>query len=175
MKKAKYFLIPVLVTLVVLVISLYPTANISKRASAAPRAAVVTKYLMIPAAAFNPTEGGYDFHNFGRIVESIDGFTSFIAPVYLPSGARIRLIKLYAKDTNTTNEVCANLREFQPKSGTDSLVKKVCTSGSSGHQQPARYVSRYIKWYYGYYIFLNYPTPYGLSTYAVLLKYTINQ
>jgi hypothetical protein len=93
MKNAKYLLVPVVVTLMVLVVSLYPPANITRKASAAPRSAVVAKYLMMPAAAFQVTEAGKDYYNYGYFLGFSSGIGSFVAPVYLPAGARIRSIK----------------------------------------------------------------------------------
>jgi hypothetical protein len=175
MKKIKYTLIPLLVTLVVLVVSFYPTATVTRQASAAPRAAVVTKYLMIPAAAFNISIDGKDYYNHGYVLGSSSGSGIFIAPVYLPPGARIRLIKLFASDINADFNLCATLDESHPKSGTTTQVKQVCTTGSSGKQQPIKYLSHYVKWYYGYFIWLNIPTSANLKTYAVMLKYTVRQ
>jgi hypothetical protein len=151
----RYVLIPVLVTLVVLVVALFPAANVTQRASAAPRAAVVTKYLMIPAAAFNVTTGGRDYYNLGNV--------------------RIRTIKLFAADVNSTERICADLYETHPKGSGETMLKEVCTTGSGGSQQPYKNLSYYVKWYYGYYIMLWYTTSGGLETYAVMLKYTVNQ
>jgi hypothetical protein len=171
----KYVFIPVLVTLVVLVVALFPAANVPQRASAAPRAAVVTKYLMIPAAAFNVTLDGQDYYNEGSFMGFSSGSGDFVAPVYLPPGARIRLIKLYAYDMNTTHNLCARLFHTYPKTGGASQIELLCTTGSSGKQQPTKYVSHYVNWYYGYLIRLNYPANAGLSTYAVLIKYNVRQ
>jgi hypothetical protein len=171
----RYVLIPVLVTLVVLVVALFPAANVTQRASAAPRAAVVTKYLMIPAAAFNVTTGGRDYYNLGNVVYYQVGGGGFVAPVYLPAGARIRTIKLFAADVNSTERICADLYETHPKGSGETMLKEVCTTGSGGSQQPYKNLSYYVKWYYGYYIMLWYTTSGGLETYAVMLKYTVNQ
>jgi hypothetical protein len=176
MKKVKYILIPVLVTLVVLVVSLYPTPNVTREVSAAPRAAVVTKYLMIPAAAFNVVQDGKDYVNYGRhvlFVHSSKG--AFVAPVYLPHGARIRMIKLFAVDNSTEKDLCAKLNQLFPNSGGAQTVGQVCTTGSSGIQQSIKNLSYYVKWYYGYYIWLHMPVGEYLSANAVMIKYTINQ
>jgi hypothetical protein len=155
MKKLKYILVPVLVTLIVLIVSLNPTASVTRKASAAPRAAVVTKYMMIPAAAFSITADGRDYYNYGNKLEVSSGIGSFVAPVYLPLGARIKLIKFFAKDSNLSLNVCASLNESYPKTGGHSVIgQSVCTTGSSGNQQPYKY---------------------NLETYAVMLKYTVNQ
>jgi hypothetical protein len=174
MKKVKYILIPVLVTLVVLLVSLYPSANISRKATAAPRAAVVTKYLLIPAAAFTITNDGRDYFNYGDALGISSGVGDFVAPVYLPPGARIRMIKLFAYDTNTGTNLCAALHESYPKVGGYKDIKHVCTTGSKGFQQPIGYLSHYVKWYYSYYILLGFPGSANLATTAVILKYTIN-
>jgi hypothetical protein len=175
MMSRKYVLIPVLVALVVLAVSLYPTANVTQRASAAPRAALVTKYLMIPAAAFNPGSDGSAYYNGGFSVRLDTGASTFVAPVYLPTGARIRMIKFFAFDGNTNHDLCATLYESQPKIGWRSKLKEVCTSGIELHQQPQKYLSYYVKWYYGYFISLYYPASLDLTTFSVMLKYTIRQ
>jgi hypothetical protein len=155
MKKVKYLLVPVLVTLIILVVSLYPSTHVTRKASAAPRAAVVTKYLMIPAAAFNPRRDGHDFYNNGYSVGLDTGVGDFGAPVFLPPGARLRSITLFAFDGNTNADLCAWFFVAYPKTGTNKKMKTLCTTGSSGDQQHIRYFSNYyVKWYYGYYIWL---------------------
>jgi hypothetical protein len=176
MKKTKYLFVPVLVALVVLVVSLYPTEITTREASAAPRAAVVTKYLMLPAAAFNVTEDGKDYINNGGSVKVERGSGEFVAPVYLPAGARIKMIKLFAKDVNTNYDLCATLFEIHPKSALRQQIKQVCTTGSSVViQQPIKYISHYVKWYYGYYIWLEFPASTDLWSTAVMIKYTVIQ
>jgi hypothetical protein len=175
MKKAKYVLVPVLITLVVLVVSLYPPATVTRKASAAPRAAVITKYLMIPAAAFSPIIDGMDYYNWGTYVGLSSGDGDFYAPVYLPPGARFRLIKLYAVDGNPQHNLCAVLYETYPKASGDLTLQMVCTAGSSGLQQPMKYLSHYVKWYNGYYIMLYYVASANLDTYAVMIKYNVRQ
>jgi hypothetical protein len=175
MKNLRYFLVPVLVTLIILVFSLNLTANGTRKASAAPRAAVVAKYLMVPAAAFTPEEDGYDYYNYGYTLGKFSGTSGFVAPVYLPPGARIRMIRLFAKDLHASLNACAQLFEIHPKTGTDMAVgQQACTTGSSGFQQPLKNLSHYVKWYYGYYIQLSTSTS-QTPEYAVMIKYTVNQ
>jgi hypothetical protein len=147
------------------------------KASAAPRAAVVTKYLMIPAAAFTVTEDGKDFYNNGSKIglSSGSGNFVFVAPVFLPNGARMRAIKLFAYDANISHDLYATLADTHPKTGGTTKIKEVHTTGSTGYQQPIKYLSHYVKWYYGYYIVLSYPASANLETCAVLIKYTLNQ
>jgi hypothetical protein len=173
MKKAKYVLIPVMVTLVVLVVSIFPPATLTRKASAAPRGAVVTKYLMIPVAAFTVIEDGEDYYNGGASVHFITGDGGFVAPVYLPHGARIRTIRLFAFDINKNHNLCARLFQVPPSSAVQ--LGYVCTTGSSGAQQPTLSLSHYVKWYFGYVFRLNFPASAGLSTYAVLIKYNVRQ
>jgi hypothetical protein len=175
MKRAKYLLVPVLVTLVVLVVSLYPTETITRKASAAPRAAVVSKYLMVPVAAFVPETDGIGYLNFGPGLETSSNPASFYAPLNLPSGARIRAIRLMGKDFNDVYDLCAYLYESYPKIGGAISVESVCTTGNSGKQQPIKFLSHYVKWYYGYYIWLEFNSSSSLTAYAVLIKYTVRQ
>jgi hypothetical protein len=175
MKKAKYYLIPVLATLVGLVVSLFPTVNVTRQASAAPRAAVVTKYLMIPAAAFTARFDQTNYHNYGSFLGLDSGTGDFYAPVNLPAGARIRLIRLFANDSNSSFDLCAKLYESHPKYGTVTHIKQVCTVGSGGNQQPVMYLIHNVKWYYGYYVWLTYPASSDLDTYSVMIKYTVDQ
>jgi hypothetical protein len=175
MKNAKYLLVPVVVTLMVLVVSLYPPANVTRKASAAPRSAVVAKYLMMPAAAFQVTEAGKDYYNYGYFLGFSSGIGSFVAPVYLPAGARIRSIKLFAFDSSPGFNLCAWLYESRPQDGGWAGIASVCTKGSSGRQQPVKRLSHYVKWYYGYYITLEFPVSTDLTSYDVMIRYTVNQ
>jgi hypothetical protein len=177
MMSRKYVFIPVLVTLVVLAVALYPTANVTQRASAAPRAAVVTKYLMIPAAAFTPLMGGLDYIKIEGGLRLLSGSSAgdFTAPVYLPSGARIRLIKLFASDSNTSYNVTAYLRRFCPNISSAQQLTWFTTTGSGGYQQTVKYYSHYVKWYCQYQFDLYYPTNTDLKTYGVMIRYTVNQ
>jgi hypothetical protein len=176
MMSRKYLLIPVLVTLLVLTVSLYPVANVNQRASAAPRAAVVTKFLMIPAAAFNARYDSTDYYNYGYAVALSSGTGGFVAPVYLPPGARIRMIKLFAYDINPSSDICVSLHEIHPKTGGgEQFGQTACTTGSGGHQEPTKYLSHFVRWYYGYYVWLEYQGSNNLFTYGVILKYTVNQ
>jgi hypothetical protein len=170
----KYVLFPVLVTLAVLVISLFPTANVTQRASAAPRVTVVAKYLMIPPAAFSASSDNIDYFNSGSNLEINSGNGSFVAPVYLPPGANIRLIKLFAYDVNVINNLCAFLYESNPKTGGKTKLKEVCTTGSGGIQKLMKGLYHTVRWYHGYYILLDYQSI-DMSTIAVMLKYTVNQ
>jgi hypothetical protein len=130
---------------------------------------------MVPAAAFIAKHDGEDYFNLGYKVGSGSGSTILVAPVYLPPGARIRMIRLFAKDNNTSNNLYAYMYETHPKVGGESLVDYVNTTGSSGYQQPMKYLSNYVKWYYGYYILLNFPVSADLEAFAVMIKYTVNQ
>jgi hypothetical protein len=127
---------------------------------------------MIPAAAFNPEEDGLNYYSLGY---NLSGTGVFVAPVYLPPGARVRLIKIFAWDLNPGFDLCAKFYESHPKTGGFSHIKDVCTTGSSGTQQPITYVSHYVKWYYGYYIRLNFPSSLDLVANAVMIRYTVNQ
>jgi hypothetical protein len=171
----RYVLIPVLVAIAVLVVALYPTESVTRRASAAPRAAVVTKYLMVPAAAFSVTEDGKDFINQGASMGFFSGSGAFVAPVYLPPSARIRTFRLYAIDLDPNFDICATFYQTSPKTGGYNNIKQVCTTGSDDLQQPYKNLSHYVKWCYGYTIRIEYSGHGDLSTYAVLLKYTVNQ
>jgi hypothetical protein len=175
MMSRKYVLIPILVTLVVLVVSIYTTETVTRRASAAPRAAVVTKYLLIPAAAFTPEHDGEDYRNMGKELRAMSGGVVFYAPVYLPNGARIRAFKLFAYDSNETSDIGAYLNVSYPKVVSGKQLGSVITTGSSGYQQPIKYLSHYVKWYYGYYIRVAHYSSTGLVTSAVMIRYTVNQ
>jgi hypothetical protein len=175
MMSRKYVLIPVLVALAVLMVALYPTANVTQRASAAPRTAVVTKYLMMPAAAFSVTEDGKDYVNLGEGLGVLSGAARFVAPVYLPPGARIKMIKLFAYDKNLDRNVCAYMYETHPKNGGRDRLAFVCTKAVSGFQQPEKYFTHYVKWYYGYFIEIYIENFYLNNAYAVMIKYNVRQ
>jgi hypothetical protein len=68
--------------------------------------ATLTGVLSIPAAAFNPSAGGYDYENDGRylftngVPNSLIG--TFVAPVQLPQGATVTKLTFHWYDANTT-------------------------------------------------------------------------
>jgi hypothetical protein len=131
---------------------------------------------MIPAAAFNPTMDPINHYNDGARIEIVTGAGGFVTPVYLPRGARIRLVTLFAGDYNINLDICANLYESNPKNGAGSLISQVCTSKMGGYQQRStKTLSHYVKWYYGYYIRLFFPGWASLTFHSVSIKYTVNQ
>jgi hypothetical protein len=175
MMSRRYVLIPVLVSLVVLAISLYPSETFTQRASASPRSAVIYKHLMIPAAAFHIDRDGENYRNLGNVIYVDGGDANFIAPVYLPSGARIKMIKLFAYDANTTFDICAKMFVTYPKTGGKDRLVTVCTDGDAGYQQPIKFFPHIVRWYYGYYINLYNEYGANLSVNAVMIRYTVNQ
>lgn len=104
--------------------------------------------LTIPAAAFNPMGGAtYRHQGFGYLFNSGLETPEFWAPVFLPSGAGIGSLGLYAWDNNASGTVHAHLVRYTgigsycpsgslcipgaPPSG--ETIATVETSGSIGH------------------------------------------
>jgi hypothetical protein len=136
---------------------------------------VVTKFLIIPPAAFRPAEEWIDYYNWGLGLGLNSGTGGFSAPVYLPAGSRIRAMRLYAFDANSFDDIVLELYETRPNSHTNFRIKYVNTRGDSGTQHLIKYISYPVKRYYGYYVYLEYPASDNLETFGVLIKYTVNQ
>ena len=104
--------------------------------------------LQIPAAAFTPRGGSNgDYSGFGYITWAGPQFSAFWAPVFLPSGVGIGYLNLYAYDTNTSNDIEADLSIFTgfgtapcailcppPIPPGADVVTSVASSGSGGYQ-----------------------------------------
>ncbi len=70
-----------------------------------------TGYVSLPAAAFRPAYGGYDFHNAGIRLDNVDGSSDFyFAPVQLPHGATVTRLSFYYADDSATGGGVAELR-----------------------------------------------------------------
>lgn len=101
--------------------------------------------LQIPASAFTSrnTSATFDYLSVGYIYQTGGFSDSAWAPIYLPSGAGIQFLDLYAYDTNATNNITATIRmwtgygtiAFGPAvPPTFSDLVSVTSAGSAGHQ-----------------------------------------
>ena len=95
--------------------------------------------LPIPAAAFTPRGSGvqYDYDSVGYLYVAGAGDVMW-APIFLPQGASIRWLDLYAYDINSFEDISATIRLLK---GYDAAVTPsvqnlvtVKSSGSSGYQ-----------------------------------------
>jgi hypothetical protein len=103
-------------------------------AGAEPRV-TVTKTIMIPAAAFNPGEGGYNYLNDGYRLVMPTGGGVFIALLDFPvPEVNIKKITLYARDTGLGG-VCVELNRVRPATGSEDVMGSICTSDSAANPQ----------------------------------------
>jgi len=96
------------------------------------------KFVTVPAAAFAPSTDGYTYFNDGHYLYVNAGFPAkFTAPVFVPHKAVLKSIALFYNDYNAGGDACVSLFVSPPLLDTTNLIRKVCTSGSSGNMEKA--------------------------------------
>jgi hypothetical protein len=101
--------------------------------------------LQIPASAFTSrnTAATFDYLSAGYITQTGGLIDSSWAPIYLPSGAGIQFLDLYAYDTNAASNISATIRMWTgfgtilfgtTVPPTFSDLVSVTSAGSGGHQ-----------------------------------------
>jgi len=94
-----------------------------------------TKIICIPAAAFQPELSYKDYYNDGSRLYSTGGYGSFVAPLILPHGSKIRKIVLVCEDSSDLDEITLALcREYgEPVYG--SYVCRVQSEGADYNER----------------------------------------
>lgn len=112
-------------------------------AVAAGGARVTTGKIMIPAAAFTPTDETWDYYNTGSHLRMLAGGGSFLAVIPFPvPEASIRRITLYAYDETNGSDICVQILRSSPAAGDFTAVAgQVCTSGTSPTNPQVQYTT----------------------------------
>ncbi|MFH1331642.1 MAG: hypothetical protein ABIJ48_13510, partial [Actinomycetota bacterium] len=102
--------------------------------AAEPRA--TTGKIMIPAAAFIPTNDNWNYANNGSMLFTVSGSGIFTAPLTFPVPVvNIRRITLYAWDNSGTGQVCATVYRAYPPTAGQLNLGGVCTGDSTAVPQ----------------------------------------
>ncbi|MFH1329360.1 MAG: hypothetical protein ABIJ48_01680 [Actinomycetota bacterium] len=97
--------------------------------AAEPRA--TTGKIMIPAAAFIPTDDNHDYSNNGASLWTISASGNFTAPLTFPVPVvNIRKIVLYAYDNTGAGPLCARVYRASPPTAGQLHLGFVCTTDS---------------------------------------------
>jgi hypothetical protein len=110
---------------------------VGARPSDRAQAGTISRRVTIPAGAFTPSDGDYDYWNGGDEMWSLDSVLQpyFNAHVELPTGQAVVVesVTLYAYDENGTYDVCAWLTKTDPTAGAQEGMAYVCSTGSSSN------------------------------------------
>jgi hypothetical protein len=92
--------------------------------------------LSIPAAAFHPLSGQYDFENHGRFLKQFAGGTGsglYLAPVQLPHGATVTAVTFRWYDTLVGTEGAAIMRRSNRTSASEDNMAYAATFDEGGY------------------------------------------
>jgi hypothetical protein len=94
-----------------------------------------TSYVSVPAAAFHPTEDGYDFSNGGSSLSNQDGMSDwYVASVQLPHGATVTKLTFYWTDYSDSNGSCGLWKHcFAEDAMIYALMASAETFGDAGY------------------------------------------
>ena len=99
-----------------------------------PRATL--RKVMIPAAAFIPTQDALDYDNDGFMLSVVSGDGMFAAPLWFPvPEVIIRKITLIAFDNSAAGRICVDLYRAEPLRADDWYAGAVCTADSTDDPQ----------------------------------------
>ena len=91
--------------------------------------------VMIPAAAFSPTNDNWDYYNNGYALNTVSGYGEFTAPLVFPVPVvKIKKIILYAYD-NDAGQVCATVYRASPPTAIELWLGQACTTDSTANPQ----------------------------------------
>ncbi len=92
-----------------------------------------THRMVIPPAAFIPTNHTAGYDNGGYFVTSMGG-ASFTAPLQFPvdlDHVRITKVTFWALDNDAALDVCLHLYRAEPKTGGETAATSICSTGAS--------------------------------------------
>jgi hypothetical protein len=94
-----------------------------------------TAYITVPGAAFNPSQDGADWYNYGQWIrnESTSDHRFYAGPIVFPHAGAVKItgIVLVAYDENPDAEACASLVRNSFKTGAETYMGSVCSTGSA--------------------------------------------
>jgi hypothetical protein len=92
-----------------------------------------TKTLTVSASDCYPWSGDADYFNGAYYLRSMSGLVSFICPVHFPEYGthQVQGITMYVQDTDSEDEVCAEVNKMDPSTGSYIQMGNKCSSGST--------------------------------------------
>jgi hypothetical protein len=137
-----------------------------------------TSYVSVPAAAFHPRGGGYDFTNNGHTLQNGDSASDFyLAPVQLPHGATVTKMTFYWWDYSTPNNGLCSLYRIN-LAGSEDQMANALTSGDAGASTSSEdTIINYAKVdnsQYAYYLWLHLPDS-AVKAHGVVIEYTTTE
>lgn len=134
-----------------------------------------TGYLSAPAAAFTPSEDGYNYQNLGAGLIHTSGPTAlYLAPMNLPHGATVTRLTFYWSDTSAGEDGGAMLYRTSYTGSFNFMVSPLSTNGSAG---PGSSTTTSITYsvidnsQYGYFVVLSLPNS-NIAGLGVIIEYT---
>jgi hypothetical protein len=136
-----------------------------------------TRRFTVPAAAFIPTNDGWDYNSLGDHLVTPSGVSGFTAPLSFPvDKVRIDRVIMRAKD-NGGDKVCVWLYRAQPGTGSKVKMAQRCSKGAAT-TDPRSFATSAISpassgpWY-GLYLWVNLPAPtHAYKFYGVTIEWT---
>jgi hypothetical protein len=133
-------------------------------------------YISVPAAAFNPTEDGYDYENIGYKLSNKNGPSDlYLAAIQLPHGSKITNMTFVWKDSDSSVNGIVTLWQ---QSGFGSIgIAQVHTSGDSPYPGSSydNSIDKIIdNSKYGYYLQMYLPST-DIDGSIVIIEYEINE
>jgi hypothetical protein len=142
----------------------------------------VTRTISVPAGAFAPGNGYFDYDNNGsRIRGNTPGQSlAFVAGLSLPQGATVTAVRLHVQDDSTST---ANLTMYRQSLFTSGDFTAMAQIASGGEVIGIRTISDTTisqpvidNTFYQYHLYLTFttpPAPAGLDVWGVRVEYTV--
>lgn|GEM_PF-1523505 len=169
-------LLPVLLVAGLIVAGAVGPGATGSEASAVSEARSPLHTLVVPAAAFVPAYGTFDYVNSGYELASLSGFPGYVALVQFPYPAvTIKRIILYAYD-NGSGDFTVHLGRSRPATGAGAITAILKSNGQST-ADPRAFTTAAISprvvnsAYHGVYLTLLPPTGPTYNFYGVVIRY----
>jgi hypothetical protein len=134
-----------------------------------------TSYVAVAAAAFHPSEDGYDFRNNGMELWNIDNYSdNYVAQVQLPHGATVTKLTFHWWDSSEDDGSCSLYRI--DLAGGELEMARAMTSGSAATPESSEDITINLasidNSQYAYYLWLHLPTS-VVGAYGAVIEYTV--
>ncbi|MBN2113858.1 MAG: hypothetical protein JW785_07010 [Acidimicrobiia bacterium] len=124
-------LLPVLLVAGLIVAGAVGPGATGSEASAVAEARTTIHTMVVPAAAFVPAFGNFEYVNGGDELSTLNGFPGYVAAVHFPyPEVTIKRITLYAHD-NGSGDFTVHLGRSRPATGAGAIIATLQSSGQS--------------------------------------------